>query len=51
MLAYRYPGIVVNDFETVELLSTHTTKLRLKLDLNDVGIAAGIPERVSMMMC
>ncbi len=48
MLAYRYPGIVVNDAEKVELLSTHTTKLRLKLDLNDVGVAAGIPERVCL---
>jgi Ecdysteroid kinase-like family len=43
LLQNRYPGIVVNDFERIELLSTHTTKLRLRLDLNDVGLAAGIP--------
>jgi hypothetical protein len=43
LLQNRYPGIVVNDFERIELLSTHTTKLRLRLDLNAVGLAAGIP--------
>jgi Ecdysteroid kinase-like family len=48
MLANRYSGVVVNNFETIELLSTHTTKLRLKLDLNDAGVAAGIPTDVCL---
>jgi hypothetical protein len=48
LLANRYPGIVVNGFETVEVKSSHTTKLRVRLDLNDVGIAAGIPEQVCL---
>ena len=29
----RYPGIVVNDFEILEVQSTHTTKVRAALDL------------------
>jgi hypothetical protein len=48
LLANRYPGIVVNDFETVELKSSHTTKVRIRLDLNDVGVDAGIPEQVCL---
>lgn len=48
MLQHRYPGVVVNAFETIELQSTHTTKLRLRLDLNDAGVAAGIPENVCL---
>jgi hypothetical protein len=48
LLAHRYPGIVVHDFETVEVKSSHTTKVRLRLDLNDVGRAAGLPEHVCL---
>jgi hypothetical protein len=48
MLQNRYPNVVVNNFETIELLSTHTTKLRLALDLNDAGHAAGIPTQVCL---
>ena len=43
LLAHRYPGIVVIGVETVEVKNSHTTKLRLRLDLNDVGVEAGIP--------
>lgn len=48
LFGYRYPGVVVEGFDTVEMLSSHTTKLRLRLDLNDAGRAAGIPEQVCL---
>ncbi|WP_223518036.1 MULTISPECIES: hypothetical protein [unclassified Pseudomonas] len=48
LLDNRYPGILVHDFETVEVRNGHTTKLRLALELNDVGIAAGIPRHVCL---
>jgi ecdysteroid kinase len=48
LLANKYPGIAVNNFEVVDVINSHTTKLRLKLDLNDVGKAAGIPEHVCL---
>src|SRR5690606_29807099 len=48
LLQNRYPGIAVNDFEQVEVRNGHTTKLRLALDLNEVGQAAGIPRNVCL---
>jgi hypothetical protein len=48
LLGNRYPGAVVHDFDIVECKNTHTTKLRVRLDLNDVAVAAGIPERVCL---
>lgn len=48
ILANRYPGIVVNDMRVIELKNSHTTKLRVALDLNDVGKAAGIPQNVCL---
>jgi hypothetical protein len=48
LLGNKFPGIVVNKFEVVEVINSHTTKLRLKLDLNDVGKSAGIPEHVCL---
>jgi Phosphotransferase enzyme family len=45
LLANRYPGIVVHDFETVEVKSSHTTKVRLRLDINQVG---RVPEYVCL---
>lgn len=47
-LALKFPGVVLNDFEIVETKNSHTTKLRLRLDLNEVGIKAGIPEQVCL---
>ncbi|MGD9794599.1 MAG: phosphotransferase [Acidimicrobiia bacterium] len=46
LLGNRYPGIAVEDLEIVDVKSSHTTKVRLRLKLNDVGRAAGIPENV-----
>ena len=48
VLANRYPGIVVRDIERIETDNTHTTKVRLRWDLNDVGRSAGIPETVCL---
>jgi hypothetical protein len=48
LLAHRYPGIEVRGFDVAECKNSHTTKLRLRLDLNDVGVAAGIPEHVCL---
>lgn len=48
LLAHRYPGIVVRDFETVEVKSSHTTKVRVRLDLDEVARRAGIPSQVCL---
>ncbi len=37
LLVNRYPGIVVRGFDELECKNSHTTKLRVRLDLNDVG--------------
>lgn len=44
----RYPGIVVKAMEEVALRNSHTTKLQVRLTLNEVGKAAGIPENVCL---
>jgi hypothetical protein len=48
MLRNRYPGVEVRDWDVVELRNGHTTKMRVKLDLNEAGRAAGIPENVCL---
>lgn len=48
ILQSRYPGIVVERMEQVHLRNSHTTKYQVKLTLNDVGRAAGIPENVCL---
>ena len=48
LLQHRYPGILVRDMTVVEVKNSHTTKLRLALDLNEVGQAAGIPNQVCL---
>lgn len=48
LLGYRYPGIEVKGFEIVELKNSHTTKLRIAMDLNQVGLEAGIPPQVCL---
>ena len=48
LLQHRYPGIEVHGVTVVELKNSHTTKLRLALDLNEVGVAAGIPRQVCL---
>ncbi len=48
ILQSRYPGVVVHKMEEVFLRNSHTTKYQVKLTLNDVGKAAGIPENVCL---
>jgi hypothetical protein len=48
VLANRTPGLVVNDMEIVEVRNGHTTKMRVKLDLNEAGRASVIPEHVCL---
>ncbi len=43
-----YPGIEVLALEVVEVRNGHTTKLRARLELNDVGRQAGIPSHVCL---
>ncbi len=48
LLQHRYPGIAVDGMAVVELKNSHTTKLRLALELNGVGRAARIPRQVCL---
>jgi len=48
MMGYKYPGVVARSMETVELLNSHTTKWRIRVDWNDAGIAAGLPANLCM---
>ena len=45
-LETRYPGVVVEAMEVVQFIPGHTTKARLKLDLNQAGRDAGLPTQV-----
>lgn len=45
-LRTRTPDVTVRGFEVVDIARSTTTKLRLKLDLNEAGRRACIPERV-----
>lgn len=47
-LQLRYPDLEVRDFEIVEINNTHTTKLRLALDLNQAAVDAGFPKNVCL---
>ena len=46
LLQNRYPNVVVESMEEVQFIDSHTSKLRLKLQLNQAGKDAGIPEDV-----
>ena len=48
LLAHRYPGLVVEDFQVVEVKNSHTTKLRAALQYNAVGRSAGLPRNVCL---
>jgi hypothetical protein len=48
MMGYKYPGVVASNMETVELLNSHTTKWRIKVDWNEAGVAAGLPAHLCM---
>jgi len=48
LLAYRFEGVVVEGFEEVERTASHTTKLRLSLQLNETARTAGLPQHVCL---
>jgi hypothetical protein len=48
LLANRYPGLVVKDYEVMEVKNSHTTKLRLALDLDESDPPSGIPRHVCL---
>ncbi|MEO9240863.1 MULTISPECIES: phosphotransferase [Pseudomonas] len=48
LLQPRYPGIEVQALAVVEVRNGHTTKLRVRLELNEVGQRAGIPSHVCL---
>jgi hypothetical protein len=48
LLRLRYPEIEVKGFDVVDIVDSHTTKLRLALDLNAAGRELGIPVNVCL---
>lgn len=48
LLQPRYPSIEVLALTVVEVRNGHTTKLRARLELNEVGQRAGIPPHVCL---
>jgi hypothetical protein len=47
-LRVRAPGVSVRDAEIVDVIRSTCTKVRLRLDLNEAGKRAGIPEVVML---
>lgn len=47
-LATKYPGIEVKQLDKVEVINTHTTKVRVALSLNELGKHYGVPERLCL---
>lgn len=45
-LRQRAPGVTVRGFEVVDVLYTTTAKVRIRLDLDEAGKTAGIPELI-----
>lgn len=46
LVANKYPGVVAQSMEVVQLFDSHTTKLRVAVDWNDAGRAAGLPRNL-----
>lgn len=47
-LGYRYPGIVAEAMEVNQFIDSHTSKLRISVEFNDVGRNAGIPRNLCL---
>lgn len=47
-LANRYPGIVVEALKVNQFIDSHTSKLRITVELNSVGREAGIPANLCL---
>src|SRR3546814_1526801 len=46
IMANKYPGIVAETMEVVQIFDSHTTKIRVAVDWNDAGKAAGLPRNL-----
>lgn len=47
-LAQRYPGVAVERLETIEFIDGHTSKARIRVELNEAGHAAGLPQQLCL---
>ena len=43
LLRLQYPGLDILAMRTIETIKGHTTKLRIEVDFNEAGKAAGLP--------
>ncbi len=48
LIQNKYPGAVAEKMEEVQLFDSHTTKLRIAVDWNDAGKAAGLPRNLCL---
>jgi hypothetical protein len=48
MLRLRHPGISLRGWEIVEVKNSHTTKLRVRLDLDQPAVGEPVPEHVCL---
>lgn len=46
LMSHKYPGVQAQSMEVVQLFDSHTTKLRVAVEWNDVGKAAGLPRNL-----
>src|SRR5690606_9436119 len=47
-LSHRYPGIVAEAMKINQFIDSHTSKLRISVDFNEVGRNAGIPRNLCL---
>jgi hypothetical protein len=47
-LQNRYPGVVVDNMRINQFIDSHTSKLRISVNLNQIGIDAGIPQNLCL---
>jgi hypothetical protein len=48
LLANAYPGVGIERMERVEVRNSHTTKMRVAIEWNDAGRAAGLPRHLCL---
>ncbi len=48
VLQHKYPSVEIVGWDVVELINSHTTKIRLKLDMNEAGREADLPDRLCL---
>lgn len=45
-MANKYPGVATDKLDIVQLFDSHTTKIRIAVDWNEAGRAAGLPNNL-----